>query len=57
MKINFSSTLGGSQKWSKCSNIRAIFVKRLLKKPPKKQPPKIAKNTSPLKTSPKKSPN
>jgi len=33
MKNDFSSTLGGSQKWSKCSNIRAIFVKRLLKNP------------------------
>jgi hypothetical protein len=41
------------------TNIRAIFVKRLQKTPKKqkKQPPEIAKNTSPPKTSPKNSPN
>jgi hypothetical protein len=40
MKINFSSTLGGSQKWSKCSNnIRAKSLSRDFKKTPKKTAP------------------
>jgi hypothetical protein len=51
MKNDFSSTLGGNQKWSKCSNIRGKSLSRDFKK----QPPKIAKNTSSPKTSPKNS--